>query len=95
MLGGFLASPRESVQSNDFVLPIIGKKERIENRNLLAPGKSAGLAKMKKKGNRCTARKHYVLGGQGRKRPLKELQVNENFLSEARDGCGQLLLDET
>ena len=39
--------------------------------------------------------KHYVLRGQGRKTPLKGLKDNEKILSEARDGCGQLLLDET
>ena len=65
---------------------------RIENRTLLAPGKSAELAK---KGKSVHSAKHYVLRGQGRKTPLRGLQVNEKILSEARDGCGKLLLDET
>jgi len=60
---------------------------RIENR--------LNLSKMKKKGKSVHCAKHYVLRGQGRKTPLKGLQVNEKILSEAREGCGQLLLDET
>ena len=50
---------------------------------------------MKKKGKSVHCAKHYVLRGQGRKTPLKGLQVNAKILSEARGGCGRLLLDET